>query len=78
MSLLRAQRFRIWVGMGLLQSLAFAIFPYTTLMMAGITLVATVWLIAARIQSIPWRTLVSYGTICAVVDLLYLQLRITY
>jgi hypothetical protein len=73
MSLLRAQRLRIWIGMGLLQSLAFAIFPYTTLMMAGITLVATVWLIAARIQSIPWRTLVSYGTICAVVDLLYLN-----
>jgi hypothetical protein len=73
MYLLRAPRLRIWVGMGLLQLLAFAIFPYTTLMMAGITIVATIWLIVARIQSVPWRTLVAYGTICAAVDLLYLR-----
>ena len=72
MSLLRAQRFRIWAGMGLLQLLAFAIFPYTTLMMAGITIVATVWLIIARVQSVPWRSLVAYGIFCATVDLLYL------
>jgi len=71
MSVLRAQRSRIWVGMGLLQLLAFAIFPYTTLMMAGITLVATVWLIVARVQWVPWRTLLTYGTICAAVDLVY-------
>jgi len=72
MSLLRAQRFRIWAGMGLLQLLAFAIFPYTTLMMAGITIVATVWLIVARFQSVPWRSLIIYGIFCATVDLLYL------
>jgi hypothetical protein len=39
--LLRGPRWPIWAGMGLLQALAFAIFPYATLMMAGITLVAT-------------------------------------
>ena len=72
MSLFHAQRFRIWAGMGLLQLLAFAIFPYTTLMMAGITLVATIWLIIARVQSVPWRSLIAYGTFCATVDLLYL------
>ena len=74
MGVLRAQRFRIWVGMGLLQLLAFAIFPYTTLMMAGITLVAAVWLIVARVHPVPWRSLVAYGTFCAAVDLLYLRL----
>ena len=72
MSLLRAQRFRIWAGMGLLQLLAFAIFPYATLMMAGITIVANVCLMVARAQSVPWRNLIAYGTFCATVDLLYL------
>jgi len=72
MSLLRARRFWIWAGMGLLQLLAFAIFPYATLMMAGITIVATVWLIIARVQSVPWRSLIVYGAFCAAVDLLYL------
>ena len=74
MSALRTQRVRVWVWMGLLQFLAFAIFPYTTLMMAGITLVATIWLIAARLQSVPWRNLIAYGTLCAAVDLAYLRL----
>jgi len=71
MSVLRAPRFGVWLGMGLLQLLAFAIFPYTTLMMAGITLVATVWLITTRVPPVPWCTLVAYGIICATVDLLY-------
>jgi hypothetical protein len=71
-SLLRGQRFWTWAGMGLVQALAFAIFPYATLMMAGITLVATVWLVAARAQPVPWRGLIAFGTICATVDLLYL------
>ena len=71
MSALRAPRFRTWVGMGLLQLLALAVFPYATLMMAGVTFVATVWLIVARVQSVLWRTLLVYGTICAAVDLLY-------
>ena len=70
--LLRAQRFRIWAGMGLVQLLAFAIFPYATLMMAGITIAATVWLIVARIRLVPWRSLIAYGAFCATVDLLYL------
>ncbi len=74
MSLLRRQRFQIWLWMGLLQLLAFAIFPYTTLMMAGITMAATVWLIAARVHSAPWRSLVAYALFCGTVDLLYLLL----
>ena len=72
MSLLREPRFRIWAGMGMLQLSAFAIFPYATLMMAGITLVVTVWRIVARIQSVPWRSLVAYGAFCATVDFLFL------
>ncbi|MGA7077077.1 MAG: hypothetical protein WBY61_00040, partial [Terriglobales bacterium] len=73
MSLLRAERLRIWIGMALLQFLAFAIFPYATLMMAGITLVVTVWLLVAHLQSVPWRSLIAYGTFCAAVDFLYLR-----
>jgi hypothetical protein len=72
-SLLRAERLRTWVEMGLLQLLAFAIFPYTTLMMVGITFVATVWLVITHVRSVPWRTLIAYGTLCAVADLLYLH-----
>ncbi|MGA7559644.1 MAG: hypothetical protein WCF61_16175 [Terriglobales bacterium] len=74
MSLLRAERLRIWIGMGLLQFLAFAIFPYATLMMAGITLVVIFWLLVAHLQSVPWRSLIAYGTFCAAVDFLYLRL----
>jgi hypothetical protein len=74
MSLLRAERLRIWIGMGLLQFLAFAIFPYATLMMAGTTLVVTIWLLVAHLQSVPWRSLIVYGTFCAAVDFLYLRL----
>jgi hypothetical protein len=69
-SVLRTPRLRTWGGMGLLQLVAFGIFPYATLMMAGITLVAALWLILSRVQTVPWRTLVAYGTICAAVDLL--------
>ncbi len=72
MSLLRAPRFRTWAGMGLLQLLAFAIFPYATLMMAGITIVAAAGLIVGRVRSVPWRSLIAYGAFCATVDLLYL------
>jgi hypothetical protein len=71
MSLLRRQRLQMWLWMGLLQFLAFAIFPYTTLMMAGVTMVATVWLITARVHSAPWRSLVAYAIFSATVDLLY-------
>jgi hypothetical protein len=74
MSLLRAERLPIWIGMGLLQFLAFAIFPYATLMMAGTTLVVTIWLLVAHLQSVPWRSLIVYGTFCAAVDFLYLRL----
>jgi hypothetical protein len=74
MSVLRAQRVLTWIAMGLLQFLAVAIFPYATLMMAGITSVTIVWLVAARIHSAPWRGLLAYGTLCAVFDLLYLWL----
>lgn len=71
---LRTQRLRIWLGMGLLQFLALAIFPYATLMMAGITTVVTVRRVVARAQSVLWRRLFGYGIICAAVDLLYLRL----
>jgi hypothetical protein len=72
MSLLRSPRFQIWAWMGLLQFLAFAIFPYATLMMAGITMVATVWLMVARVHSVRWRSLAAYAIFCATVDSLYL------
>jgi hypothetical protein len=74
MSVLRAQRVHTWVAMGVLQFSALAIFPYATLMMAGISFVIIVWLVVARIQSAPWRGLLAYGTLCALVDLLYLRL----
>jgi hypothetical protein len=77
MSLLRAERLRVWIGMTLLQFLAFAIFPYATLMMAGTTLVVTIWLVVAHIQPMPWRNLIIYGTFCAAIDFLYLRLGTT-
>jgi hypothetical protein len=74
MSLLRADRLRIWIGMALLQFLAFAIFPYATLMMAGITLVVIIWLLVAHLPLLPWRKLVAYATFCAALDLPILRL----
>jgi hypothetical protein len=59
------QRLRSWAAMGVLQFLAFAIFPYTTLMMAGITMAATIWLIFDRPRPVPWRRIVVYGALCA-------------
>ena len=43
MEALRRKSIFLWIGMGTLQLLALAIFPYATLMMAGMTAVSLVW-----------------------------------
>jgi hypothetical protein len=68
MEVLRRQRVVLWGVMALLQLLALAVFPYATLLMAGIT--------AASIFSRPiratvvesWRIPLIYALTCAVLD----------
>lgn len=61
----------MWFAMGVLQFLALAIFPYATLMMAGITaMVLLVKGVIAADHKILLTVLV-YGSLCGVVDVLF-------
>ena len=59
-----------WTALVSIQLVAFTIFPYDTLMMAGITAVALagVWL---ERKQFPWATALLYGMACGVCDLLF-------
>lgn len=63
--------FGTWAGMALLQFLAFTAFPYATLMMAGTTLVAVLWLLCARPRTAVWREVFFFAAVCAVLDLAF-------
>lgn len=68
MGALRAKNFYRWVGMGILQLLALSAFPYTTLMMAGLTLVSVSWRMFSRGWRDSWQVPLSYGAACAIAD----------
>src|SRR5205814_2523450 len=68
------KRWTLLVALGLLQWIAFGMFPYATLMMAGITAIVAVKEIVTFRR---WTTLLSflsYGLACAGADLLSLFL----
>jgi hypothetical protein len=68
MEVLRRRRIVLWVVMALMQLLALAVFPYATLLMAGITAVS----IAAqpiRVTVVEtWRIPLIYALTCALLD----------
>jgi hypothetical protein len=68
MDALRGRSFLRWVGMGVLQLLALSAFPYTTLMMAGLTLVSVLWQMFSRGLRNSWQAPFAYGGTCAVAD----------
>jgi hypothetical protein len=73
MSVLREKSFYRWVGMGVLQLLALSVFPYATLMMAGITLVSVLWQMSSRGSRGAWHIPLAYGAACAIADGLLLM-----
>ncbi len=68
MEALRRRNLIIWIALGALQLLALAIFPYATLMMAGITAVSVVWQTFDSVQRHEMYVPLLYGIGCAVLD----------
>jgi hypothetical protein len=60
--------FYCWAGMGVLQLLALLAFPYTTLMMAGLTLVSVLCWMFSRGGRGSWYIPAIYGAGCAIAD----------
>lgn len=69
---LQKGRWWFWTAMGITQFLAFAIFPYATLIMAGTTATGVFGQLLAKGTSVRWRTLSIYTVSCGVADLLFL------
>jgi hypothetical protein len=68
MEALRRRSIIFWIAMGALQLLALAIFPYATLMMAGVTAVSVAWHTRPGIHGQPWHIPLMYGVGCAFLD----------
>ena len=71
MEVLRKQNNLLWIAMGAVQLLAFMIFPYTILMMAGTTAIVALTQIVGNSDRFRWRTILLYGAGCGAVDLLF-------
>ena len=61
----------LWTAMGIVQLLAFAVFPYAMLMMAGITAVGAFGYFTSPGNRAQWRTLLIYAIACAICDALF-------
>ena len=61
----------LWAAMAANQFVAFVIFPYDMLMMAGITAVAVFGQLVSKRERTSWLTLVAYAFACGVSDLLF-------
>ena len=72
MEALRRRNLILWIALGALQLLALAIFPYATLMMAGITAVSVMWQTFAGFQRREIYVPLLYGIGCAVLDAAFL------
>jgi len=72
---LRFSRGYDWAGMCVLQAVAFAMFPYATLLMAGSTLVVAIAFLGSLSLRRWVRTMVPYGVACAAMDFMFLLLR---
>ena len=72
LALRKESTWRPWVIMTALQLIAFAAFPYATLMMAGTTAIAILGQAFLSRQQVAWRAILLYGSACAIVDLTFL------
>lgn len=68
METLRKERWPVWLAMAALQLLGLAVFPYATLIMAGITAVAVVSQVIRLGTAKIWRTALLYAISCALLD----------
>ena len=69
---LQKRRWLSWLGMAAVQGLAFVLFPYAMLLMAGITgLVLLLALLARRLQP-SYAQIAGFGLLCALLDAAYL------
>jgi len=66
-----------WGLMALVQCVAFAVFPYTVVMMAGTTAVAASWYVVSRTHKPAWRIVLGYALACAVLDSAFLFYKFT-
>jgi len=66
-----------WVLMAVVQCFAFAVFPYTLVMMAGTTAVAASWYVVSRTHRPAWRIVLGYALACAVLDWAFLFYKFT-
>ena len=60
-----------WTTMGLTQFLAFTIFPYAMLIMAGATAVGVFGLLISKVNPVRWRALSIYAVACTASDFLF-------
>ncbi len=74
---LQSWRWYDWAGMCFVQAMAFGMFPYATLTMAGITFVAALADLAMQPRSVRLGTVAAYAALCALVDIAFLQLRLS-
>jgi hypothetical protein len=73
MEALRKRSAYPWVGMAALQLLALACFPYTTLMMAGLSFISVVGQMFSIGLRKSWLTPLTYGAACAIADAAFLM-----
>jgi len=69
---LHSYRWYDWTGMCFLQVMAFTMFPYATLMMAGTTVVAVLADLAMHMRPKRRWMVVAYGAACALIDIAFL------
>lgn len=65
-----------WAGMCFLQAAAFEMFPYETLLMAGITFVAVLATLSLPIRRKRLGMVALYGAACTIADILFLFSRL--
>ena len=71
MKALQKRAWWMWATMAATQWLAFTIFPYAMLMMAGITAVAVVGRALFKSEWLPWKIISLYAIACGLVDILF-------
>jgi hypothetical protein len=69
---LQSKSMAAWGAMVVLQFIAFAAFPYATLMMAGTTAVSASWYIFSRVHDSAWRTVLGFFLVCSLADVAFL------
>jgi hypothetical protein len=68
---LKSRSTAAWAAMVLLQFLAFTAFPFATLMMAGLTGIASLWYLATYPTGSSWRIVFGFALACALADIAF-------